>query len=908
MDSEDKKNTGDSKTGTTADKLATSLSSIAPFERKPERKDGSGVRKLPSPSPHEGSTVKYISDDDVSSETISIKRSSLLKDHEKRIELPGEKKEESATEETPSKRQVKIFCYNCSQKLDLTELEPFGRIECPSCSAQLIVPKWFDNYLLEEPGGVGGMATVYRALDLTLDREVAIKVLSPDVAVKIERKKLFLHEARTAATLNHYAVLPIYTCGEFEEQPYIVMQFMEGGSLDRKLEQMGAEKIPVGDVVKWISDVAEGLDNARRHGIIHHDIKPANLMLDRDGNVKIGDFGIAQAIRNFESKDIDEITRLWSSPHFVSPEKVSSGKEDHRGDIYSLGATFYNIITAHTPFDLDDINQLVSFKLNNDPPDPRKHRIEIPESIAHLIVSMMARTPELRPSYRDIITLLTSFVRKSEIMDKKIKQTKKKQSDKIPVLPRKNPSAPSTPHGAIPTPAIDSHKKSYGAMIALSIIAAIFIFAICYMMKQDPVKTSDPTPVQSHPSPVANYEDYHQNITEMLKKGYCKEALLIAEKRITDASSPIEARLQAAVQLAFATYLKNDGNARNICQIAAEQLSVAGANERSPLLAIVKYLGSPNVSSETLLSQVSGRSEEKLLAVIAIFLKTLYDKSGEIEVLRTSKNLGIISQEAKPEFWGSAFRDRIQIWQEWINYGSGKPEGLEPLIKENKYNPKAEIKPKTSNVAATREQDPWKTQAVKSRSDVDLSSLSVGWLEKNRKFASQRPRPANFDFTDDMVNSYLGSLDKDRAATEAARLQIIRSIKRNLCACMMRMNYENSEIILKGGKKFTGDVKANDKYLSIRLKNGNHQRLSWSEIDFMQMVKFLEYFAKIRESAFGGETDSESQRSYDSAMEYLRIGLLADWYGNYSVAVEYTRKAVSMNPKVEPEAIKYILY
>ena len=125
---------------------------------------------------------------------------------------------------------------------------------------------------------------------------------------------------------------------------------------------------------------------------------------------------------------------------------------------------------------------------------------------------------------------------------------------------------------------------------------------------------------------------------------------------------------------------------------------------------------------------------------------------------------------------------------------------------------------------------------------------------------------------------------------------------------MMRMNYENSEIILKGGKKFTGDVKANDKYLSIRLKNGNHQRLSWSEVDFMQMVKFLEYFARIRESAFGGETDSESQRSYDSAMEYLRIGLLADWYGNYPVAVEYTRKAVSMNPKVEPEAMKYIVY
>ena len=112
-------------------------------------------------------------------------------------------------------------------------------------------------------------------------------------------------------------------------------------------------------------------------------------------------------------------------------------------------------------------------------------------------------------------------------------------------------------------------------------------------MNQGTVETKEvKAPVHNQPPPASDYHDYHQNITAMLKKGYCKEASLIAEKRITDATAPLDSRLQAAVQLAFATYLKNDSNAKNICHIAAEQLSVAGASEFNPLLTTIKYLGS----------------------------------------------------------------------------------------------------------------------------------------------------------------------------------------------------------------------------------------------------------------------------------------------------------------------------
>ncbi|MBE6373283.1 MAG: hypothetical protein E7055_14595, partial [Lentisphaerae bacterium] len=129
-------------------------------------------------------------------------------------------------------RQVKIFCHHCQQKLEVTGLQPFAHIDCPACGTDLIVPKWFDSYLLEEPCGRGGMSSVYRALDIALDREVAVKIMDPKGPGGQEG---FLNEARTAATINHSSVIPIYTCGIYEGQAYIVMQFMTGGSLEQKL-------------------------------------------------------------------------------------------------------------------------------------------------------------------------------------------------------------------------------------------------------------------------------------------------------------------------------------------------------------------------------------------------------------------------------------------------------------------------------------------------------------------------------------------------------------------------------------------------------------------------------------------------------------------------------------------------
>lgn len=312
---------------------------------------------------------------------------------------------EQGTISPEEKKTVKVFCHECRQKLDVTNLRPFSMIRCPACGEKLLVPKWFDTYLLEEPGGSGGMAQVYRALDITLDREVAIKILKDGIRHNSVQAKRFRHEARMAAVLNHNSVIPIYTCGVFEGQTYLVMQYMSGGSLEARIPAAGAPLPDLQEMLRYFHDVAEGLEHAAAHTIVHHDVKPGNILLDGDGNAKIGDFGLAQSAADQEdSSEIPE--EEWVTPHYVSPERISSGREDFRGDIYSLGATFYHLLCGKPPFDHENLEELIWMRTRQKPVHPAVLRKDLPRNIAALLMRMLHTDPGMRPSYRQIITEL----------------------------------------------------------------------------------------------------------------------------------------------------------------------------------------------------------------------------------------------------------------------------------------------------------------------------------------------------------------------------------------------------------------------------------------------------------------------------------------------------------------------
>ncbi len=619
------------------------------------------INRIPSPVPREPEEIIFAAaEEPVSSETISLKK----------ITVP---ENEDTVSET---RPLKITCYRCMQKLDLTDMVPFEKVKCPSCNVEIIIPKWFDNYLLEESGGVGGMAVVYRALDLTLDREVAIKVLNPDVASQNESCRLFLHEARTAATINHYAVLPIYTCGEFEDQPYIVMQYMDGGSLDRKLEE-SREPLPVNDVVKWMRDIAEGLDNARRHGIIHHDIKPANIMMDRDGNVKVGDFGISQALRDSSSESIDKITKGWASPCYVSPEKVLSGKEDHTGDIYSLGSSFYQLMAGHAPFEVDNLERLLRIRTEMDPPSPQKHRPDIPQAISDLVMRMLSRNPEERPSYRDIINELNIYMKengkKRTVADRNGKMAEKraaffKGGRKFPS--RNKSGSTFTIIGMNISKTILTH----------AVFSAVFILA-AYLLWQ--YGAFDRFLHKGGKMP----QDLLPGVTVMFKAGDCVQASARSEKVLDDGTIKIAARKQAAIQMAFAKYLSNDPDAEAFCAGIYEKLVAANVSEEDFYLEILRYLGGSSSSTRALDERVELERNRyfAVLAALAVYIRGIYEKTSGVQLMNYSnKYLSLISSLPPGEFWGAAWAARVPDWKEWTESAKGDPSKLEQTVADYK--------------------------------------------------------------------------------------------------------------------------------------------------------------------------------------------------------------------------------
>lgn len=296
--------------------------------------------------------------------------------------------------------RLKIACPACAQKLDVTGYEPFEEVGCPTCGCTILVPRLFGGFLLEEIIGRGGMAVVYRALDLTLHRDVAIKVLDEDIAAQEGASEQFLREGRAAAAISHINVVPIYSSGEAEDLPYLVMQYMEGLSLDRQMQRIEG-KVSMDFCLRIAGEAARGLEAALREGIIHHDVKPANILLDADGVAKVADFGLAQLLH-------DDIAHpperdQWATPYYVSPERVRTGREDYRGDIYSLGATLYHLFAGEAPFKGGSERAIMDARLEVEPRPLQELRRDVPPAVARTIHAMLSRDRDSRPQDYGII-------------------------------------------------------------------------------------------------------------------------------------------------------------------------------------------------------------------------------------------------------------------------------------------------------------------------------------------------------------------------------------------------------------------------------------------------------------------------------------------------------------------------
>jgi formylglycine-generating enzyme required for sulfatase activity len=276
-----------------------------------------------------------------------------------------------------------------------------------------LVGKEIGGCQVEKPLGRGGMGAVYLARHLGLQRTVALKILPPALSSRKRLVLQFFREARALAKSEHPNIVSVYDVGEEGEYFYISMQYIDGGNLADLLEKRGG-RIPADEATRIIQDAARGLQHAHDVNVIHRDVKPENIMLTSAGEVKVGDFGIA---RETESGGFTFGTgQIIGTPFYMSPEQIDGRDIDARSDIYSLGGTYYHILTGSTPFQGDSAVDIILKHLNEPLESPKKHDRSIPDSVCTVISMMMAKNKEMRyTSMKEVINDLDAVLKGEEV-------------------------------------------------------------------------------------------------------------------------------------------------------------------------------------------------------------------------------------------------------------------------------------------------------------------------------------------------------------------------------------------------------------------------------------------------------------------------------------------------------------
>ena len=205
-----------------------------------------------------------------------------------------------------------------------------------------------ERYRLEEKIGSGGMSSVYRAFDPTLERWVAIKLMHRDISNDPDQLERFRREARAVAQLNHPHVVTVIDAGEDDGNPYIVFEYVEGETLKDRIRRLG--RLPVAEAVAYAIEIGRALECAHENRLVHRDVKPQNVLIDRDGRAKVTDFGIA---RSLEAQGLTATGRVLGTTDYVSPEQALGHEVTGQSDIYSLGIVLYEMLTGETPFQAD---------------------------------------------------------------------------------------------------------------------------------------------------------------------------------------------------------------------------------------------------------------------------------------------------------------------------------------------------------------------------------------------------------------------------------------------------------------------------------------------------------------------------------------------------------------------------
>jgi len=370
------------------------------------------------------------------------------------------------------------------------------------------------EYVIEGKLGAGGMGQVYKARQPSLDRMIALKVLPRSVASNRESVERFYREARSAARLVHPNIVQVYTVGEEKGVPYFAMEYVVGEDLERRMKR--GETFRIDEAVGIVASVAMALACAEESGIVHRDVKPGNIMIDSHGVVKVTDFGLAKAVKLIDA-EITQAGFIVGTPTYMSPEQAEGGVLDHRSDIYSLGAVFYELLCGKPPFVSEDPATLIYQHVHKPPEPPRSLREDIPEEVEKACLKCLAKKADDR--YHGAAELLADLVRIQESIgssssDEGTITFDRRMADKlISSQATKRPSGVSVDaSGAAPSTEATlvmrgrSATRYWPALAAGGAAVAVLILAaVLAVVFNEPEQGGDPSggPGTSDPEPVA---------------------------------------------------------------------------------------------------------------------------------------------------------------------------------------------------------------------------------------------------------------------------------------------------------------------------------------------------------------------------------------------------------------------